>query len=54
MNGLLDLLLTITGLRVVLYGLLVSTLALGVLSMTVLIAGTAPHARRVTSRPRPR
>ncbi len=43
MNVLIDLLMTITGLRVILYGIVVSTIALGVLCMTVLIVGWAPH-----------
>jgi hypothetical protein len=36
MNALLDFLVTITGLRVLLYGVVVTTIALGVLSMTTL------------------
>jgi hypothetical protein len=40
MNILLDFLLTITGLRVLLYGVVVTTMALGVLSVTALIVGS--------------
>jgi hypothetical protein len=40
MNILLDFLVTITGLRVLLYGVVVTTIALGVLCMTALIVGS--------------
>ncbi len=39
MDILLDFLVTITGLRVLLYGVVVTTIALGVLCMTALIVG---------------
>jgi hypothetical protein len=41
----LDFLVTITGLRVLLYGVVVTTIALGVLCMTALIVGYRPHPR---------
>lgn len=39
MSTVLDFLVTVTGLRVILYGVVVTTFALGVLCMTVLIVG---------------
>ena len=51
---LLDLLLTLTGLRVLFYAVVVSTFALGLLSMSILVVGYTPYARRASGCPRHR